>query len=132
MPSLATDIANLGARSVSLTPAWPASIRKAMHGRAARPGALLGDEDAQDEVLAKVAAADGLRRGAEGAAARRLTAPGPPLSSIFSTAGPLEMWGPTVAGADVAGYDRRPRTILLLIPSPTRRRRFKVAAGNGP
>ena len=103
-----------------------------MHGRAARPGALLGDEDAQDEVLAKVVAADGLRRGAEGAAARRLTAPGPPLCSIFSTAGPLEMWGPTVAGADVVGYDRRPRTILLLIPSPTRRRRFKVAAGNGP
>ena len=61
-----------------------------MHGRAARPGALLGDKDAQDEVLAKVVAADGLRRGAEGAAARHLIAPGPPLCSIFSTAGPLK------------------------------------------
>ena len=61
MPSLATDIANLGARYVFLTPAWPASIRKAMHERAARPGALLGDEVAQDEVLAKVVVTDGVR-----------------------------------------------------------------------
>ena len=98
-----------------------------MHGRAARPGALLGDEDAQDEVLAKVVAADGARRGAEGAAARRSVAPGPPLCcSIFSTAGPL-MGGPTVVGADVVNYDRRHRDAVLhslLISYSSRRRRW--------
>ena len=105
-----------------------------MHGRAARPGALLGDEDAQDEVLAKVAAADGLRRGAEGAAARRSVAPGPPLCSIFSTAGPL-MGGPTVVGAAVVNYDRRHRDAILhslLISYPSRRRRWYRGAGYGP
>ena len=49
-----------------------------MHGRAARPGALLGDEDAQDEVLAKVVVNDGPGRGEAGAAAGRV-APMPPL-----------------------------------------------------
>ena len=58
-----------------------------MQGRLARPAAFRGDDDAQDEVLAKVVVDDGPCRGREAGTARFLVAP--PRCSMVGWCSPV-------------------------------------------